>query len=89
MSDNKFHMNKLARSMALGEVFEENTLSASGIMYELGFFHNTYEHGLPVKDEFRFMTGAQLMKLVTEYETGFKSVMQVAYNAGKEGKVIV
>jgi hypothetical protein len=86
----KFEINRLARQFALGEVFyPEAELSASELVYRMGYSHDKIPDDLPVYAGLENYTGAELMNLVTEYEKGFKSMMQVAYDAGKAGKVLV
>lgn len=85
---NEFNMTRLAQTLALGEVFTDMDLSRSEIMYEMGRAHDCIPD-LHVLAEYEGKTGAELMEVVTEFEKGFKSVMRVAYDAGKAGKVLV
>jgi hypothetical protein len=86
----KFEINRLARQFALGEVFyPEAELSDEELLYRMGYSHDKIPNDLPVYAGLENYTGADLMALVEQYETGFKSMMQVAYDAGKAGKVLV
>lgn len=81
MNQNKFEASKLALAAAVGEYIDEPDMSVNEIIYQLGADSKRVPY-LTVTAEHKGKTGIQIFNEIQELAKGYKSLMEVAYNAG-------
>lgn len=88
-----FNATKLALGAAVGEVIgDSGEQSCSDIMIQLTDINNkvaSHVSDLDIVEQYELLTGAQLVAEIVAIQRGFTSLMQVAYNAGQEGKTVI
>ncbi len=86
-----FNMSRIALASAVGEVIgETGDHSCEDIIFLLGKAGNDIPPaGIDVIEKYELLTGIQLFNEIETIKRGFMSMMEVAYQAGKDGKDII